>query len=195
MNKEALTRYKEEFLHGNEVAFSHIYRLLSKDLYTYGMSFHAHHELIEDAIHDVFLNIYANKKILLKVDDLKNYLFRVFRNRLFFLIKKESLQIYMEDNDFPEQIDENYEDHWIEQEVEAEKKNTVNKLLTKLNIHQREVVYLRYIEGLSCEQVSNIMKIDVQSVKNLTYRAMKKIKTMLTYMFLFFICLINNFYS
>jgi RNA polymerase sigma factor (sigma-70 family) len=179
---DILNRYKNEFIDGNDTAFSQLYRLLSNDLYAYGLSFHAHHELIEDAIHDIFINIYSNKKVLIKVDNVKSYLFSAFRHRLFFLIKKESLQIYLEENDYPEQIEANMEDHWIEQEEEARKKAQVSKLLRGLNIHQREVVYLRYMEGLSCEEVSNIMKIDVQSVKNLTYRAMKKIKTILTCM-------------
>jgi RNA polymerase sigma factor (sigma-70 family) len=174
-----IDRYKEEFLSGNETVFSQIYRLLSKDLYAYGLSFHAHHELIEDAIHDIFMSIYTNKKTLAKVEDLRHYLFRVFRNRLFFLIKQETLHIYMEETVYPDQTDESFEELWIEQETEAEQKARVDKLLKGLNVHQREVIHLRYMEGLSCEEVSNIMKIDVQSVKNLTFRAMKKIKAVL----------------
>ena len=179
INTEMMNRYKEEFLSGNETAFSQIYRLLSKDLYSYGLSFNAHHELIEDAIHDVFMNIYTNKKVLVKVEDLKFYLFRVFRNRLFFLIKQESLQLYMMETSYPDQADENFEYIWIEQENEAEQKAMVDKFLKGLNVHQREVIHLRYIEGLSCEKVSDILKIDVQSVKNLTCRAMKRIRTVL----------------
>ena len=185
---ENLNRYKEEFLSGDEMAFSQIYRLLSKDLYAYGLSFYAHHELIEDAIHDVFMNIYANKKLLLKVDNMRNYLFRVFRNHLFFLIKKESLHLSMEEHIYPEYMEGNFEERWIDQETEDEKRVLANKLLIGLNVHQREVIYLRYMEGLSCEEVSNIMKIDIQSVKNLTYRAMKKIKAILICVMLLFIC-------
>jgi len=188
IDEELLNRYKDAFLSGEEIAFAHIYQLLAKDLYAYGLSFHAHHELIEDAIHDVFIKIYTNKMLLQKVNNLKNYFFGVFRHHLFFLIKKESLHIYMGENDYPEQLETNMEEQWIEQEDESEKKALVNRLMSGLNIHQREVVYLRYMEGFSCEEVSKIMKIDVQSVKNLTYRAMKKIKTILASILTLLIC-------
>ena len=41
---------------------------------------------------------------------------------------------------------------------------------------QKEIIYLRFIHEMSFEEISEIMKINIQSARNLLFRSMEKIR-------------------
>ena len=81
-------RLRDNFVGGDDSAYSTLYELYAKDLYAFGLSLRVKTELVEDAIHDIFVEIYTHRQNLEKVDNLKYYFLAAFRNRLFFLLKK-----------------------------------------------------------------------------------------------------------
>jgi len=173
----AIHRLQDEFVAGDENAYSTLYNLYAKDLYAFGLSLRIKTELIEDAIHDIFVEIYTHRNNLEKVDNLKYYLIAAFRNRLFFLLKKDSQTQEITDKDVVELKEKDFQESWIEQEEETEKQKLVKRLLSELNPNQREAVYHRYVEELSCEEIATLMNINYQSAKNLIHRAIMKLKT------------------
>jgi len=52
--------------------------------------------------------------------------------------------------------------------------------VSKLSKRQQEVLYLKFEEGLDYEQISKIMDLKYQSVRNLVSTAINKIKDHLT---------------
>ena len=180
-------RLRDEFLAGDESAYSTIYKLYAKDLYAFGLSLHAKTELIEDALHDVFIEIYTHRQNLEKVDNLKFYFFAAFRNRLFFLLKKESNSYEITEKDLQGIEERNVQEIWIENEEETEKKVLVKKLFSELTQNQQEALYHRFVEGYSCAEIATLMNINYQSVKNLIYRSIKKLKSVTIYSMLFLI--------
>ena len=171
-----LHQLRDEFVAGDDKAYSAIYNLIAKDLYAYGLSLRANTELIEDAIHDIFVEIYTHRQNLEKVDNLKFYFIAAFRNRLFYLIKKDSKTTEITDSDFHGLNERDFQEEWIERETETEKQLLVKRLFAELNPHQKEAIYHRYVEGLSCEEIATLMNINYQSAKNLLHRALKKLK-------------------
>lgn len=189
-------RLRDEFIAGDDSAYAYIYKLYAKDMYAFGLSLSVGTCLIEDAIHDIFVEIYQHRKNLEKVDNLKFYFMAAFRNRLFNLLKKESRTFEITDrneyliNDEVKDIQE----LWIENETQSEKELLINDLFSKLNQHQREALYHRFVVGLSCEEVANIMNINYQSAKNLIYRAIKKLRNVrsITYFIIILLCGLLN---
>jgi len=185
-------RLRDEFIAGDDSAYAYIYNLYAKDLYAFGLSLSVSTCLIEDAIHDIFVDIYQHRKNLEKVDNLKFYFMAAFRNRLFNLLKKESRTFEITDRNEHLINDEvkDIQELWIENETQSEKELLVNNLFSKLNQHQREALYHRFVVGLSCEEVANIMNINYQSAKNLIYRAIKKLRTVrsTTYFIIILLC-------
>jgi len=194
-DSSAIYRLRDEFLSGSDKAYSAIYELYAKDLYAFGLSFHAKTELIEDAIHDIFVDIYTHRQNLAKVDNLKFYFLAAFRNRLFFLIKKESHILEFTENDMPENEEKDFQDLWIEKEEAAEKELLVKRLLSELNPNQREAIYLRYVEGMSCDEIAQLKNINYQSAKNIIHRAIVKLKAVEAFplFLLFFISQLESF--
>ena len=186
----AIHRLRDEFVAGDDNAYSTLYNLYAKDLYAFGLSLRAKTDLIEDAIHDIFVEIYTHRQNLEKVDNLKYYFIAAFRNRLFFLLKKDSQTQEITDKDTVELKEKDFQESWIEQEEETEKQKLVKRLLSELNPNQREALYHRYVEELSCEEIATLMNINYQSAKNLIHRAINKLKTVAAFpvSILFFIC-------
>jgi len=187
MDLSASHRLRDEFVGGDDRAYSTIYKLYAKDLFAFGLSLHAKTELIEDSIHDVFVEIYTHRQNLEKVDNLKYYFLAAFRNRLFFLIKKESNTFGISEKDTLGLEEKDFQEIWIEKETLNEKEHLVQRLLSELNKNQREAIYHRFVEGLSLEEISILMNINYQSTKNLIHRSIQKLKSIAAFTLLFLI--------
>ncbi|MDR2058166.1 MAG: sigma-70 family RNA polymerase sigma factor [Dysgonamonadaceae bacterium] len=170
-------RLRDDFLAGDDNSYSTIYRMYVNDLYAFGLSFHATAELIEDAIHDVFIEIYTHRKILANVENLKIYLMTAFRNRLLFRMKQSAIYVEMKDNVY-EMEEHDCQSHLIEQEWETEKQELMQCLLSKLNGNQREALYHHFIENLSYKEIASVMHINYQSAKNLVHRSINKLRAL-----------------
>lgn len=160
----------------NEDLLAFMYRMYADNLYAYGLSLHSDIGIIEDAIHDVFIDVYTNKQRLVDISNLKQYLKTAFRHRLLFLLQgnKRYVEIL---NEAPDLFAEkNSQEIWIENEEESDKQRLVNRLLSGLTRNQREAMHLRFFEGLSYDEIAEIMQINYQSVKTLIYRSVSKIR-------------------
>ena len=68
----------------------------------------------------------------------------------------------------------------IDKEEDEERREKIVAALAKLTPRQKEVVYLRIYKGLSYEEVSEIMQLNYQVVRNLLYTALKAFKKLCT---------------
>lgn len=166
---EAVFDEKEDIL-----AF--MYKTYADNLYAYGLSFHFDIGLVEDAIHDVFIDIYTNEKGFAHISNLRQYLIAAFRHRLLFLLQDKKRYVRILNDTFDSFVEKNSQEKWIEKEEESEKKKKVKQLLSRLTQHQREAVHLRFIEGLSYDEIAEIMQINYLSVKTLVHRSMFTIR-------------------
>jgi RNA polymerase sigma factor (sigma-70 family) len=183
----AVHRLRDEFVSGDDKAYTTIYNLYAKDLYAFGLSLRVKTEIIEDAIHDIFVEIYTHRQNLEKVDNIKYYFLAAFRNRLFFLLKKNSNTSEISEKDTVDLEEKDPQETWIEKEEENEKQILVKRLLSELTQNQREAIYHRFVEELTCEEIATLMNINYQSAKNLIHRSIKKLKSVAAFTILLFI--------
>ena len=69
-------------------------------------------------------------------------------------------------------FDFSVEHQLITDETIADKVLNLNKLLNDLPARQKEALYLRYHQGLSVEQIADMLDVNYQSANNLLYRAL-----------------------
>lgn len=176
MKNRVIRSGQDAVFDGNEDLLAFMYRTYADNLYAYGLSLHSDVGIIEDAIHDVFIDIYTNEKRLTGISNLKQYLITAFRHRLLFLLKgnKRYVEILNDVTDLF--AEKNSQELWIEQEEENDKKRLIKRLLSGLTRHQWEAIHLRFIEELSYDEISEIMQINYQSVKMLIHRAVSKLR-------------------
>ncbi len=161
---------------GNEDLLAFMYRTYADSLYAYGQSFHSDTGLIEDAIHDVFIDIYTNEKRFNHISNLQQYLIAAFRHRILFLLRNNKRYVEIVNDGSDSFIEKNSQDLWIENEEKSHKDRLVKRLLSGLTLHQKEAIHLRFIEGYSYDEIAEIMQINYQSVKMLVHRAVSRIR-------------------
>lgn len=167
---------REALFDGEEDLLAFMYRKYADNLYAYGLSFHSDIAMIEDAIHDVFIDICTNEKRLAHISNWRQYLIAAFRHRLLSLLQDNKRYVRMLNDTFDSFVEKNSQEEWIEKEEENEKEKKVKQLLSRLTQHQREAVHLRFIEGLSYDEIAEIMQINYLSVKTLVHRSMFTIR-------------------
>jgi len=64
----------------------------------------------------------------------------------------------------------------IAEETTTKKVEQLNKSINQLSDRQKEAIYLRYHQGLSVEQVAEVLNLNYQSTKNLLHRAILQLR-------------------
>mgnify|MGYP000861542594 FL=1 len=174
---DSIEQYWTKFLDkGDEASFSVIYNKLVDDLYAYGISLGFQKESCKDAIQDVFIKLYLNRKSLTHVEKITGYVFRSFKNRLIDLKRKihEDCSIDSLEESFVLEV--TVLDDIISKETVSIVKEKVDQLLKNITPNQREAVYLKYVTGLQHKEIAEILNIHEDSARKLLYRAMEKMR-------------------
>lgn len=167
----------QNFLSGDSDAYSVIYNMFIKELYTYAMCFTKDRTLAEDAIHDVFVKIYQDRDKLHHVKSIRQYLYSSVRNRILNLLRKAEMSENfsgLEGLDFAG--DFSVERQFEDKEKSALEKAYVKRMFSVLSSRQKELVYYRFVKGLSYEEIGGIMGLTYQSLQNLLQRAFSRLR-------------------
>jgi len=173
MLKQLWEKYVEE---NNERAFSSLFTLIASDLHSYGVSLGYNSDDVNDAIQDVFINLHCNKKTNIKGDTIKFYLLRSVKNRLIDMDRMRKPVSELSNNMVDFSIQLSIEDEYIDREHIHLVKEQVSEILNQLTAHQKEIVYLRYIEGLEYDQIADILNLNVQNIRGQVFKALQKLR-------------------
>jgi RNA polymerase sigma factor (sigma-70 family) len=162
----------KSFKNGDPNAFELLYKKYFTILGSYGYRLNPDKTLVEDAIQDLFIDLWRRKEFLSDVENVKYYLFRSIRNRFNRNIKKDRF----EDSENVDEFLDYLTSLSVEQEsinLESSNLNTllIQKSINNLSKRQAEAVHLRFFQELSLDETSQIMNIPKQVVKNLLYKS------------------------
>jgi len=167
------------FLAGDDQEYESIYKDHVQALYTYGLTLTTDEELVKDCIHDVFVRIYENRKNLGQTDNIRSYLVSALKNSLLMIFRKQNTYLkYQNEVGFEKGWIESETalDQLIDKEEEDKRQLIIDNIWTILTPRQKEIVYQRYVTGLSIEAIAQQENIDYHSVANIIQRAIKKIR-------------------
>ena len=164
-----------QFWGGNEMAFSQLYCLCFDDLLAYGRRVGGDNEMVEDLIQDLFLKLYQKKIILEDNTKFRSFLFRALKNLIYNQLLRNAKLQSLPDYDFAFDLDYTIDEQlsWMHDQGLSDE---VHHILKGLTGRQKEIIYLRFIHEMSFEEISEIMKINIQSARNLLFRSMEKIR-------------------
>ena len=166
----------EAFRKGDRDAFASLFRSHYELLYRFGSKFTADTELLEDTIQELFIEVWQAKSTT-PILSVKAYLLKSLKYKLLKSFRKAGRLLPLQDSDLSFEF--SHESLLIAEQESAEKKRRVVEALQKLSHRQREIIYLKYYQNLSYEEVSEIMNINYQVARNLLYQAIKSLKTLL----------------
>lgn len=166
------------FKNGNDQALSLIFDLYVNKLFSYGLKVYKDEQLVKDCIQEVFISLIDKRESLLISDKTHLYLFKSLRNKLFEEIRtsrrKKTIEESMKHRLYDYGTDA--EEIIVRSEEEQSRKRVLDRAIESLSIRQREILFLKYTEGLDYEAIAEVLGIDVASARTLIYRALKKIK-------------------
>lgn len=161
---------------GDLRAYHELYDSYINMLFTFGMQYTNDESLVQDAIHDIFVDLHRYRTTI-KLDVIvKSYLFKSLQNDIFKKLKSQkkivSLDIIL---DGAYQTD-SAEDELIFNETTLKKHAVLALALSSLTKKQRYALHLRFSEDLSYEEISYALGISAQSCKTLVYRSLKELR-------------------
>ena len=165
----------EKFLDGDREALGNIFRQFFPELVAYGMKIIASDDLVKDHVQELFVRLWEKRSQLKVVQNVKVYLLISLKNDLLQTIRSNrhnALDLTVQNSLFVISS----EDFIIEKEQEIELAEKVAFCLEKLTARQREVIYLRFYMNLDFPHLAEVMGMNVQSVRNLLFRTLEKIR-------------------
>lgn len=166
----------------SDIEIGIIYENYADKMFSYGISFGFDKEIVKDAIHDVFLNFYelycSEKNIKReKIRFIEKYLTNALRNRLLSYNRKYNIFETLKENvhyDFNIEVDAGSLFEEREECIRYEQK--LKRLLQSLSPKQREIIYLRFIQGMDYEDIAEIQQTNVRNVRKIVYRSLKRMR-------------------
>lgn len=156
-----------------------LYKLYVDDMFNYAIYLGFEKEMVMDAIHDIFCKLAVDEKLLQNVSNIKFYLFKSLKNRIFDIYRSQKENITINDVDTqnaPFNITVTIEDRIISKEEQEKIKNQISEMLNSLTDRQREIVYLRYVQEYDYLQIAELLNISVHGCRKLLSKAMQNLR-------------------
>lgn len=157
---------------GQKNALSVLFKKYYPELYGYGMQFLQNDALVKDAIQELFYTIWNRREKLGDAVNVKSYLLSSLRRQILLLRNVyDSSELSIDDTDALFQFQAE-EFSLPDETLKLRLLKTINELTPK----QREVVYLRFYQGLPFREIGQLLEMNEQSVKNQVQRILKKMR-------------------
>ena len=157
-------------------AFEMLYAKYLTPIYRYFVIRTLDKALSEDLAHSVFLKAWDNSDKLNDADKALSWLFVIARNTLIDYWRKKK-EILVDDIELLENAGETEdisEEHENKQRIEK-----INSVLSKLSEDQKEIILMKFFEGLTNEEICAITKKSSIAIRALQYRALTSLKKIL----------------
>lgn len=178
MDNKQDSKIWKDFKAGHHSAFTLIYNQHIDLLYAYGTKICRDDNLVKDCIQEVFIKLFERRDQIRNLGSIKFYLFRSLKNALI-----DSLSLHQKMRGVSENIEfgieYSAEKYWIDNEIGDSQKKRIQNALNKLTGKQKEIIYLRYNQGLSFAQIADILGVNAGSAKKQTYRTLGKLRELL----------------
>lgn len=157
--------------------FSALYDKHIDGLFAFGSRLMTDREALKDCIHDVFVKLFTRKKDLSIINNVESYLYIMLRNRINDEFRRNTKLCDSEITEASMQRMAEHDEYASEQmEHEQKLSDTVEECFDKLSPRQREIINLYYNEHRKYEDISRIMGINYQSVRNLMHRSICRLR-------------------
>ncbi|MGA0559202.1 RNA polymerase sigma factor [Larkinella sp. VNQ87] len=171
--------YWKAFREGSESAFAALYSAHYRHLMNYGRRFGADAATAEDAIHDVFVDLWNYRRTLTQPQSVQSYLLKTFRNRLISQLterQRRFAHVEVEEQFGLLPTEPSAEDRLVEDNISWEQQQQMQGALKTLSPRQQEILYLRYFTDLDYDEICAVMGITYNTARTQLYQALTALR-------------------
>lgn len=162
---------------GDVKALELLYNQHVNALYNYGNKIFQNSQLVEDSIHDLFLDIWNYRKNLSPIMHTRAYLYTSLRRKISRTVQKNNFLPFDAKWDADLQLlIGSHEDRVIEKDMLDEQTRKLRSHLNNLSPRQYEAIILKFYDKMSYEDIGALMEVNEQSVRNLIQRGLEKLR-------------------
>ena len=164
---------------GDYDAFTLLYNKYIRQLTQYGLKFIPDLPAVEDCLHDVFVWLWANRQKLNIHSSVKSYLFKSVRTTMLHWLQKQNRLQTLNPGDeqaYRFELQLTPETLFLHNEQHRQLRQQIESVLLTLTAKQKEVIYLRYYEGLNFEDIARNMNLSVKACYKLMGRAITTLR-------------------
>lgn len=176
-----------DFINGEEYAFTNIYKLYYKDIWSYCFKHTRSSEIAEELASDVFLRFWEARTKLDPEKEVKPYLLTITKNVTFTWLKRMLTDQKMK-NEFRGRYISDQDDAKQDVVIAASMDLALlRKIMSKMPVKRRETFELCKIEGLSYTEAANILSVSKETIKehmSLAKRDMNKLANAADFLYL-----------
>lgn len=165
----------------DQQAFKELYLAYFDRLYKFAFSILHSAEFAEEAVNDVFLNIWQKRSRLKNIASLSSYLFISTKNTSFNYLSK----FRKERNTSLDDVLVRFEADELTPETAfftAEVRNEIEQAINQLPPKTKLVFQMAKVEGMKYKEIADILNISVNTIDNHIATAVKKLSFILKYL-------------
>lgn len=158
---------------GESNALAYFYENYADWLLQYGLSVAYNRELVQDSVQELFVQIWNRRHNLSVPQSVKYYLMVSLRRIILADVRKERLTT----DSFPDNtlsLEQQYATD--ASEVEASNVQKLQLAVRSLPPRQQEIIFLRFFEKMSYEDISELTGLEYQILRNTIHRAIKTLR-------------------
>lgn len=184
INVEELRELFIEIKYGNNIAFEKLYKNYKNLVYKIAYSILKNLYDSEDIVQIVFEKIYSIDKDKLPTRNESSWLYSVTKNETINYLKKK--KNYVDLDDIYEIEDNNNEINKLINQ------DSYNRLISKLNDNEKEIISLKILSNLSFEEIGKILNKPTGTIKWRYYKSVNTLKLLLSNLGMFIILFISS---
>lgn len=167
------------FRGGDRKAFAEIYERFAKALYNYAYKLTHDSQIAQDAVQELFVEIWDARQRLSATNSIRFYLYRSLRRKIHRSYQTEwrTELNALQDHEVPDTLLwPSIEEMTITQESLEANVKWLKSQLEQLSAREYEALQLRFYDGLEYDQIAEILQINDQSARNLITRAIQRLR-------------------
>ena len=168
----------QQFREGPQEAFQALVQHFYRDLHFYGGRFTRDSDLLKDCLQDLFLDLWTYRAKIVQTPYIRPYLYKSLRRKIHREMMRHSSVTNEDAFAFDEVSSEEFtaEQALIRTELSEYQTSRLNTLLDQLSDRQREAIHLKFYGELSNDEIADILEVNKQSVANLLYRGLSRLR-------------------
>lgn len=163
---------------GNKEMFLALYRKYYYILFFIGLKEVKESQIVKDIIQEQFLYLWEKRETIQEAKNVKSYLITSFLRRLNIATQKSRkiFSLSVERIDYSVELQASPEEDMIQRDDQNYFSGILMTSISALPTRQKELIILKYYEGLTYEQISERTGLTRRTVYNKIYEALNKMK-------------------